>query len=147
MTEDVVERSLNEDLAGNVKKPLILMLCAVGCMLLIGCLNVANLLVARGAARQKEVAIRSALGAQRATLIREQMTESVLICAAGGVGGILLSRCLRRSCWRMRGKACPPRKASTSMAPVIMFACALMFAAALIAGLLPALSTTGRSRY
>jgi hypothetical protein len=60
-------------------------------LLLIGCLNVANLLVARGAARQKEVAIRSALGAQRATLTREQMAESVLICTAGGVGGILLS--------------------------------------------------------
>src|SRR5258708_11896567 len=67
------------------------MLSAAGCMLLIGCLNVANLLVARGAARQKEVAIRSALGAQRATLIREQMSERVLICAAGGVGGILPS--------------------------------------------------------
>ena len=91
VAEDVVSRSLNEDLAGDVKKPLTLMLSAVGCMLLIGCLNVANLLVARGAARQKEVAIRSALGAQRATLIREQMAESVLICAAGGVGGILLS--------------------------------------------------------
>ena len=91
VAEDVASRSLNEDLAGNVKKPLNVMLCAVGCMLLIGCLNVANLLVARGAARQKEVAIRSALGAQRATLIREQLTESVLICAAGGMGGILLS--------------------------------------------------------
>src|SRR5579862_5206753 len=91
VAEDAVSRSLNEDLAGDVKKPLTLMLSAVGCMLLIGCLNVANLLVARGAARQKEVAIRSALGAQRATLIREQMAESLLICAAGGVGGILLS--------------------------------------------------------
>jgi len=63
VAEDVAPRSLNEDLAGDVKKPLMLMLSAVGCMLLIGCLNVANLLVARGAARQKEVAIRSALGA------------------------------------------------------------------------------------
>jgi hypothetical protein len=62
VNDDVVPRSLNEDLAGNVKKPLNLMLCAVGCMLLIGCLNVSNLLVARGAARQREVAIRSALG-------------------------------------------------------------------------------------
>jgi hypothetical protein len=67
------------------------MLAAVGCMLLIGCLNVSNLLVARGAARQKKVAIRSALGAQRATLIREQLTESVLICAAGGLCGIFVS--------------------------------------------------------
>src|SRR5580693_3385994 len=89
VAEDVVSRSLNEDLAGDVKKPLTLMLSAVGCVLLIGCLNVSNLLVARGASRQKEVAIRSALGAQRPTLIREQLTESVLICAAALVAGLV----------------------------------------------------------
>lgn len=63
VAEDALARSLTEDLAGNVTRPLDIMLSAVGCMLLIGCLNVANLMVARGAARQKEVAIRSALGA------------------------------------------------------------------------------------
>jgi predicted permease len=144
VNEDVAPRSLNEDLAGNVKKPLELMLCAVGCMLLIGCLNVSNLLVARGAARQKEVAIRSALGAQRATLIREQLTESVLICAAGGLGGILLSvlatKFLARA-WR----DLPTAQSIRLDGPVIAFACALMFAAALVAGLLPALSTTGKT--
>ena len=74
-----------------MKKPLIILLCAVVCLLLIGCLNVANLLVARSAARQKEIAIRSALGARRMTLIREQMVESLLISIAGGVAGVLLS--------------------------------------------------------
>jgi putative ABC transport system permease protein len=144
VAEDVVSRSLNEDLAGDVKKPLTLMLSAVGCMLLIGCLNVANLLVARGAARQKEVAIRSALGAQRATLIREQMAESVLICAAGGVGGILLS--LGATEWLAKTwKDLPTAQSIHIDGAVITFACALMFAAALIAGLLPALSTTGKS--
>ena len=144
VAEDVAPRSLNEDLAGNVKKPLTLMLSAVGCMLLIGCLNVANLLVARGAARQKEVAIRSALGAQRATLIREQLTESVLICAAGGVGGILLSLGateLLAHAW----KDLPTAQSIHLDGAVIAFACALMFAAALVAGLLPALSTTGKT--
>ena len=68
VAEDVVPRTINDDLARNVKKPLLILMCAVACMLLIGCLNVANLLVARGAARQKEVAIRSALGADRFTL-------------------------------------------------------------------------------
>ena len=115
VNDDVISRSLNEDLAGKVKKPLNLMLCAVGCMLLIGCLNVSNLLVARGAARQKEVAIRSALGAQRATLIREQLTESLLICVAGGLGGILLS-VFATSSLPMRGKICPPHRAFTLMA-------------------------------
>lgn len=144
VAEDVVSRSLNEDLAGNVKKPLNVMLCAVGCMLLIGCLNISNLLVARGAARQKEVAIRSALGAQRSTLIREQLTESLLICAAGGVGGIVLSvsatRLLARA-W----KDLPTAQGIHIDGTVIAFACVLMFLAALVAGLLPALTTTGKT--
>ena len=144
VAEDVVSRSLNEDLAGDVRKPLNVMLAAVGCMLLIGCLNVANLLVARGAARQKEVAIRSALGAQRGTLIREQMTESLLICAAGGVGGILLSG-FATQLLAQKWKDLPTAQGIHMDGAVIGFACLLMFAAALIAGLLPALSTTGKS--
>jgi predicted permease len=144
VAEDVVSRSLNEDLAGNVKKPLTVLMSAVGCMLLIGCLNVANLLVARGAARQKEMAIRSALGAPRATLIREQLTESVLICVAGGLGGILLSVLATRSLARA-WKDLPTAQGIHIDGVVIAFACVLMCAAALIAGLLPALSTTGKS--
>ena len=144
VNEDVAPRSLNEDLAGNVKKPLNLMLCAVGCMLLIGCLNVSNLLVARGAARQKEVAIRSALGAQRATLIREQLTESVLLCAVGGLGGILLS-VLATQFLAHAWKDLPTAQTTHIDGTVIAFACVLMFAAALVAGLLPALSTTGKT--
>jgi predicted permease len=144
VAEDVAPRSLNEDLAGKVKKPLNVMMCAVGCVLLIGCLNVSNLLVARGASRQKEVAIRSALGAQRATLIREQLTESLLICVAGGLGGILLSvfatQLLARA-W----KDLPSAQGIHIDGPVIAFACVLMFAAALVAGLVPALSTTGKT--
>ena len=144
VAEDVVSRSLNEDLAGNVKKPLNVMLCAVGCMMLIGCLNISNLLVARGAARQKEVAIRSALGAQRITLIRGLLNESMLICTAGGAGGILLSvfaTQLLAHAWR----DLPTAQGIHIDGTVIAFACVLMFAAALIAGLLPALSTTGKT--
>ena len=144
VNEDVAPRSLNEDLAGNVRKALQLMLSAVGCMLLIGCLNVSNLLVARGAARQKEVAIRSALGAQRASLIRGQLTESVLICAAGGLGGILLSVLATK--WIAQAWRDLPTAQSIHLdGAVIALACGVMFAAALVAGLLPALSTTGKS--
>ena len=90
VAEDVASKTLIQDLAQDVKKPLIMLLCAVGCMLLIGCLNVANLMVARSAARQKEIAIRSALGARRMTLIREQLAESLLISIAGGRGGSIV---------------------------------------------------------
>ncbi|MBS1805855.1 MAG: ABC transporter permease [Acidobacteria bacterium] len=141
--EDVAPRALNEDLAGNVKKPLRLMLWAVGCMLLIGCLNIANLLVARGAARQKEIAIRNALGAQRAVLIREQLMESVLICGVGGLGGILLSISATRFLARA-WKDLPTAQGIHLDSAVIAFACALIFAATLVAGLLPALSTTSK---
>ena len=143
VAEDAVARSINEDLAGNVTRPLVVMLGAVGCMLLIGCLNVANLLVARGAARQKEVAIRSALGAQRATLVRGQLMESGLICGAGGLSGILLSVFATR--WLAHAWKDLPTAQSIHMdGAVIAFACALMFAAAVAVGLVPAFSTTGK---
>src|SRR5258708_17065388 len=91
VAEDVAPRTLADDLGQDVKKPLIILLCAVTCMLLIGCLNVANLMVARSAARQKEIALRSALGARKMTLIREQLVESLLVSLAGGITGVLLS--------------------------------------------------------
>ncbi|HEY1902897.1 MAG TPA: ABC transporter permease [Terracidiphilus sp.] len=144
VAEDVVPRTINDDLAKDVKKPLLLLMCAVGCMLLIGCLNVANLLVARGAARQREVAIRGALGAQRLTLIRAQLTEGLLICAAGGVGGVLLSLAATR--WLASAWKDLPSAAGIHMDGVVLgFACALVFSAALLAGLLPAISSTGKA--
>jgi predicted permease len=144
VAEDAVSRSIVDDMARDVKKPLIILMCAVGCMLLIGCLNVANLLVARGAARQKEVAIRGALGAGRLTLIREQLTESLLICFAGGAIGVLLS--LAGTQWMTSAWKDLPRTEGIRMdAAVLAFSCGLIGVAALLAGLLPALSSTGKS--
>ncbi len=144
VAEDVAPRAITDDLAKGVKKPLILLMCAVACMLFIGCLNVANLLVARGAARQKEVAIRGALGAQRLTLVREQLTESLLICFVGGAGGALLSLTATR--WLAHAwKDLPSAQGIHVDAVVLGFACALVFAAALLAGLLPAISSTGKA--
>jgi predicted permease len=144
VAEDVAPRTINDDLARDVKKPLLILMCAVACMLLIGCLNVANLLVARGAARQKEVAIRGALGAQRLTLIRAQLTESLLLCLAGGAGGVLLS--LAASQWLSSAWKELPSAAGIHVDGVVLgFACALVFSAALLAGLLPAISSTGKA--
>jgi predicted permease len=143
VAEDVVPQTIVDDLAKDVKKPLLLLMGAVGCMLLIGCLNVANLLVARGAARQKEVAIRNALGAQRFTLIREQITESLLICFAGGLLGMLLSMAATQ--WLARAWKDLPTAASIRMdGAVFAFACGLVVLTALLAGLLPAISSTGK---
>jgi putative ABC transport system permease protein len=144
VAEDVAPRTITDDLAKDVKKPLALLMAAVGCMLLIGCLNVANLLVARGAARQKEVAIRNALGAGRFRLICEQLTESLLICFAGGAMGVLLSIAATRwlaGAW----KDLPTAQGIHMDGAVVAFACGLVFLTALLAGLLPAVSSTGKA--
>jgi predicted permease len=144
VAEDVAPRAMVDDLARDVKKPLILLMSAVGCMLLIGCLNIANLLVARGAARQKEIAIRGALGAQRFTLIRAQMTESLLICAVGGAAGIALSIAATKwlaSAW----KDLPTAQGIHVDGMVLGFSCGLIILAALLAGLLPAITTTSKA--
>ena len=144
VAEDVATRTLADALAKNVKEPLMILLCAAACMLLIGCLNIANLLVARSAARQKEIAIRSALGAQRSALIRAQMAESLLVSLAGGVAGVLLSLAATRwlvSTWQ----DLPTAQGIHADGAVLAFACALVVGAALLAGLLPAISSTGKS--
>jgi len=144
VADSVLPRSITDDLARDVKTPLIVLMCAVGCMLLIGCLNVANLLVARAAARQKEVAIRSALGAQRFTLISGQLIESFLICLAGGAAGIALS--ITATSWLAHSwKDLPSAQSIHIDGTVLAFSCALVFASALLAGLLPAISSTAKA--
>jgi predicted permease len=143
VAEDVWSRPMIDDLVRGVRTQLLVLLCAVGCMLLIACLNVSNLLVARAASRRKEVAIRGSLGGSRLALIREQVTESLLICVTGGGLGLLLSLASTR--WLAEHWRNLPRADSVHVDGwVFAFAAGLVLATGLLAGLVPAISSTGK---
>ena len=130
---------LHEQVVGNVRQALLVLTAAVALVLLIAGVNVANLLLARATARQKEVAVRAALGASRARLVREQLAESLLLALGGGAVGLLLCRA------SVPGAACAsgPRASrastrSTSAPSVLLFTLVVSLASGLVFGLAPA---------
>jgi predicted permease len=144
VAEDAVMRPMIEDVVQDVKTALLILMASVVCMLLIACLNVSNLLVARGAARRREVAIRGALGGSRLKLVREQITESFLISIAGGLLGLLLSFFATR--WLATHWQDLPRAEAIQMdGTILIFSAVIMFVSALAAGLVPAISSTGKN--
>lgn len=143
VAEEVMSRPMIDDVVQDVKTPLLMMMGAVACMLLIGCLNVSNLLVARGAARQKEMAIRGALGADRFALLREQMTETMILCGSGGAIGLLLA--VAGTTWLKLHWRELPRASSIHVDwTIVLFTLSVVGLTAFLAGLLPALSSTQR---
>lgn len=134
---------LLEDEIGSLKQPLYVLLAATGCLLLIACLNVANLLVARTAARNRELAIRAALGGGRWRLLREMLMESLLLSATGGAGGILLA--FAGVEWLVRTRQDMSRVENIHIdALVVVFAVGLILFCALSSGLISGWSACGK---
>ena len=137
--EDVTVLSLKEKVVGNIRPALLVLLAAVGFVLLIACANVAHMLLARSAARQKEIAIRAAVGAENSRLLRQFLTESCLLAILGGLAGLLLAFGGVRVLVAL-SPAEVPRVDSVALDPrVLLFALALTLLAGLFFGLAPAL--------
>ncbi len=133
--------SAAEQITGSVRPALLVLLGAVAFVLLIGCANLASLLLARSAAREKEFAIRAALGADRWDLVRQLLTESVLLSVLGGAAGILIAAWAVRYLRVMVANQVPRAQDIGLDAPVLLFTVGLSVLTGLAFGLFPALES------
>ena len=130
---------LGEQVVGDVRRPLTILVGAVGFVLLIACANVANLLLSRALARQNEMSVRSALGAARLRIVRQLLTESLLLAAGGGVLAILLAFWSLQGI-RALGSASVPRLGEISInGQVLLFTIVISLISGVLFGLAPAL--------
>ena len=137
---------VQEQMIGDVRPALVALTASVMLVLLIACLNVANLLLARSAARDREISMRSALGANRGRLVRQMLTESLILAAGGGLAGLAVAALLHRGLLALVGDRIPvPRLDQLSLdLPVIAFTMIVALSTGLLFGVVPALvSTTG----
>jgi len=123
---------LADKIVGGARRSLIVLLAAVVLVLLIACSNVANLLLARGSTRQREVAIRTAVGAGRSRMLRQFLVESLMLAAIGGTAGVLVARLALAGLVRVLPEAVPRLVETTMDARVLAFAAAVSVATAIV---------------
>src|SRR5216110_2846075 len=128
----------SEDVTGNLRPAFITLLAAVGAVLLIACSNVANLLLVRFTARRREIALRMALGASRASVLRLFILESTTVSMIGGIIGLFLALWVVEIVPKIAGDNVPLESAVTLHLPVLLFTLGLSLVTVLIMGLYPA---------
>jgi putative ABC transport system permease protein len=138
-----VDRYADEIVGDRLRQSLYVLLAAVGMLLLIGCANLANLTLARGMSREREVAVRASIGASRGRLVRQFLTENVLLAVIGGVLGVGLGYALMAALAAALPPQTLPREAHVAMdARALAFTFALSVVTGLLFGLAPALHAT-----
>jgi putative ABC transport system permease protein len=132
---------LREQLAGNVRSSLVVLLVAVACVLLIACANVAGLLLARAVARRREIALRIALGASRPRIVRQLLTESLLLSAAAGIIGAILAYWSFAFLQKLIPEQMALLTSLTLDMRILLFTLLISLATGVIFGLVPALQS------
>jgi predicted permease len=139
---DVVVTPLKENVVGKIETPLLVLLGAVGFVLLIACANVAHMLLARAAARQREIAVRAALGARRGRVVRQFLTESLLLAAMGAAGGFLLALGGTHALVALSPANIPQVETVTMDARIIIFMLGVTLLTSMAFGLAPAMQAS-----